>query len=186
MRILPLLLLFLPLASCGPIYGQLNELSDSLEVKVVSGKLTELQAGGNLLVVGPFTKEKDAYYICRGEEAETFAKRLKKEMLFTSEFLYSDNYKTLGNQLRKKNGLELQAELNLSQTPGFLLLGNIRYRQMHVIPIRGVVMSVGYTLEFIDLKTGESTIVAIDATEELAKCIDGAVVELAKKVRQAK
>ncbi len=185
MKILTLLLLFLPLTACGPIYGELNELADSVEIKVVSGKLKELQPGGNLLVVGPFTKEKDAYYICRGEEAETFASRLNKEKLFASEFLYSDDYKTLGDRLRKKNGQDLQAELNLSQAPDFLLLGNIRYRQMHVIPVRGVVMPVGYTLEFIDLKTGKSTIVAIDVTDEIAKCIDAAVVELAKKLREA-
>lgn len=186
----PLLLVFLllllsPLSACGPIYGQLTKVTDDVDIEVTAGKLSDLRQGGKLLVVGPFTRDRGAYYICRGEEANAFASTMKEQKVFITESLYTDADLIPVEQLRSRNGRTLQAELNLAATPDYLLLGNIRYRQLDVIPVRGVVMTVGYTLEFIDLKTGQATVIDIDVKDEQGKCIDAAVAELARELASA-
>lgn len=181
-----LLALILPLVSCGPIIGYSMKVSEGIQdSKVIQGDLAELSPGSNLLIVGPFTKDPtEVYYICRGEEAKAFSDSFNKEKLLKSSFHFDDNFKSAVQKLSGKSDVQIQTTLNLKETPDFLMTGHIRHKNNHVVPIRGVILDVGYTLRFENLKTGQVSIFEVDVKDEIAQCIPMVIRELASEIQK--
>ncbi len=180
-------LLSLLLSGCGPVIGQVMRVADGLkEFEVTQGKIEDLAGGGELLVYGPFAKTSEAFYICRGEDAAHFAEELVKAGLFQSSLRLDREeldpsraaalLKTLGaEELRQKFGLE--------KAPEKVLLGTILYRRTIVAPTRGVVMDVGYRLEFYDPRSRQSTVIEVAVRDLAERTVPRLVEELTRRLR---
>ncbi len=180
-------LLSLLLSGCGPVIGQVMRIADGLkEFEVTQGKIEDLAGGGELLVYGPFAKTSEAFYICRGEDAAHFAEELVKAGLFQSSLRLDREeldpsraaalLKTLGaEELRRKFGLE--------KAPEKVLLGTILYRRTIVAPTRGVVMDVGYRLEFYDPRSRQSTVIEVAVRDLAERTVPRLVEELTRRLR---
>ncbi len=180
-------LLSLLLSGCGPVIGQVMRVADGLkEFEVTQGTIEDLAGGGELLVYGPFAKTSEAFYICRGEDAAHFAEELVKAGLFQSSLRLDREeldpsraaalLKTLGaEELRQKFGLE--------KAPEKVLLGTILYRRTIVAPTRGVVMDVGYRLEFYDPRSRQSTVIEVAVRDLAERTVPRLVEELTRRLR---
>ncbi len=180
-------LLSLLLSGCGPVIGQVMRIADGLkEFEVTQGTIEDLAGGGDLLVYGPFAKTSEAFYICRGEDAAHFAEELVKAGLFQSSLRLDREeldpsraaalLKTLGaEELRQKFGLE--------KAPEKVLLGTILYRRTIVAPTRGVVMDVGYRLEFYDPRSRQSTVIEVAVRDLAERTVPRLVEELTRRLR---
>ncbi len=180
-------LLSLLLSGCGPVIGQVMRIADGLkEFELTQGKIEDLAGGGELLVYGPFAKTSKAFYICRGEDAAHFAEELVKAGLFQSSLRLDREeldpsraaalLKTLGaEELRQKFGLE--------KAPEKVLLGTILYRRTIVAPTRGVVMDVGYRLEFYDPRSRQSTVIEVAVRDLAERTVPRLVEELTRRLR---
>ncbi len=180
-------LLSLLLSGCGPVIGQVMRIADGLkEFELTQGKIEDLAGGGELLVYGPFAKTSEAFYICRGEDAAHFAEELVKAGLFQSSLRLDREeldpsraaalLKTLGaEELRQKFGLE--------KAPEKVLLGTILYRRTIVAPTRGVVMDVGYRLEFYDPRSRQSTVIEVAVRDLAERTVPRLVEELTRRLR---
>ncbi len=180
-------LLSLLLSGCGPVIGQVMRIADGLkEFELTQGKIEDLAGGGELLVYGPFAKTSEAFYICRGEDAAHFAEELVKAGLFQSSLRLDREeldpsraaalLKTLGaEELRRKFGLE--------KAPEKVLLGTILYRRTIVAPTRGVVMDVGYRLEFYDPRSRQSTVIEVAVRDLAERTVPRLVEELTRRLR---
>ncbi len=180
-------LLSLLLSGCGPVIGQVMRIADGLkEFEHTQGKIEDLAGGGELLVYGPFAKTSEAFYICRGEDAAHFAEELVKAGLFQSSLRLDREeldpsraaalLKTLGaEELRQKFGLE--------KAPEKVLLGTILYRRTIVAPTRGVVMDVGYRLEFYDPRSRQSTVIEVAVRDLAERTVPRLVEELTRRLR---
>ncbi len=180
-------LLSLLLSGCGPVIGQVMRIADGLkDFELTQGKIEDLAGGGELLVYGPFAKTSEAFYICRGEDAAHFAEELVKAGLFQSSLRLDREeldpsraaalLKTLGaEELRQKFGLE--------KAPEKVLLGTILYRRTIVAPTRGVVMDVGYRLEFYDPRSRQSTVIEVAVRDLAERTVPRLVEELTRRLR---
>lgn len=187
-NLLPLLSL-LVLAGCGPIYGQAMRASEGVrEFRVVEGSLADLQPGGALLVYGPMDKTDRAYYICKGEDASELASALQSAGLFDTELHIERPFKQVqptAQRLRGMSAAETRETLGLDILPDRILFGTILVREITVAPARGVIMTVGYRLEFFDPATQKSTIVEVTVKEPADQCTHLIVEELQRQILKA-
>jgi hypothetical protein len=174
------------MSGCGPIIGQLMKASEGMKgFEVLDGDLRSLQAGGPLLVYGPFDKTSEAFYIARGEDAADFRTEMAEAGLFETELYLERVYDQMSRTaevLRSADPGQIQRDFGLSAAPSKILFGTILHRETIVAPTRGLVMSVGYRLEFYDLQTGESTVIEMAVRDLVRNCIPRMVRELAHRI----
>lgn len=184
--LLPMLLLLL--AGCGPIIGQMMKLSEGVqEFRVTKGSLNDLQPGLPVLVVGPFAKAPGAYYVCRGEDASQFTDAFGEAGLFPTEVHVvsrNEDPATTEKTLRSESAAQIRTSLGVAKTPRYLLFGTILHRQTIVAPTRGLIMAVGYRLEFYDLTTRRSTILEMAVKEPVEHCIPDLVKTLQQRLNR--
>lgn len=179
--------LFLLMASaCGPIIGGMMVASNGVkDFKVVQGSLADLRPGSHVVVLGPFDKTPEAFYICRGEEAAAFATAFNQSGLFTAHLeidtRFPDTMPQAG-QYRGQTSQAVQASLGLQQSPQFVMSGTILSREMVAAPANGVIMTAAYRLEFVNRGTGQTTIIEILAKELFQEVIPATVEYLAGQV----
>jgi len=178
-------LLLLSLASCGPILGQAMRAGEGPgSFEVTQGRLAELRTDSRLLVLGPFAKTPDAFYICRGEDAANFAEELAAAGLFRTELYLERDYNRLDAMaagVRGNTPAQLRTDLGIAMEPEVVLLGTILHRSMTVAPMRGVITDVGYRLEFFDLGTRTSVTVELSAKVPFEQAVRTLVRELAER-----
>lgn len=186
--LLPLLLLT-ALSGCGLIYGQVMRSAEGVgEIQVISGDIAGLRPGSRVLVIGPFAKTRDAFYICRGEEAAYFAQQFKEKGLFQSDLYVRpgfDDPQLAVNEIKGMAPEQLTARLGLDRNPELILFGTILTREMSVAPGRGVVMTVSYRLEFYNPATRQSTTLEVATRDIFADCIPGIVEALMEKIARS-
>jgi len=178
--------LVMALTACGPIFGQLMRISEGVnKFEVKSGRLADLKGGGSLLVYAPFTKTDQAFFVCPGEIEDKFALSLNKAGVFKAEiYLERDPVRaaTMRAGLKGKTPEQVRQELNLGTAPERILLGTLLRREMTVAPMRGVVMEEAYKLEFVDLRSGTSTIIEVEVRDLAEYCIPALISELAARL----
>ncbi|HSH12992.1 MAG TPA: hypothetical protein VLA15_04560, partial [Desulfurivibrionaceae bacterium] len=69
---------------------------------------------------------------------------------------------------------------------GLVMFGTVLSRETIVAPTRGIIMEVGYRLEFYNPANGQSTVVEITVHEHVKDCIKLVVEELANRAAAAK
>jgi hypothetical protein len=187
-RIILTLLFLLILSACGPIIGQMMKASEGIsQYDVTSGNLSSLRPEGTLLVYGPFAKTKDAFYISRGEDAANFSAELQEQGVIQTRLFIERNFDRLeqtANELRGKNPEQIQNDLGLERRPHIILFGTILYRKTIIAPARGVIMDVGYRLEFYDIGSRKSTIVEVSIKDLAENCIPRIVEEIVRRRSQ--
>ena len=187
-RLLPLMLCLPLFVACGPILGQMMKASEGLKsFEVVDGNLSDLPEGKNLLVLGPFSITDEAFYIARGEDAANFSRGFKNSALFQTTLYIERQFDKVGDleaKLRTSTPQQIKEMLDLKSPPDLILFGTILHRSTIVAPARGVVMDVGYRLEFIDLGTGSATIVEISVKELFEQCVPRVVSEVTRRTRE--
>jgi len=185
-RVLFAVLLVVALSGCGLFYGQAMRVNEGVRnVKVVSGDLGGLRQGQRVLVIGPFAKTREAFYICRGEEAASFAQYFNEKGLFRADLSVApgfDDPREMEANIKKMVPNQLASRFALDQAPALILFGTILSREMFVAPGRGVIMSVAYRLEFFDPQTRKSTIVEVADRDLFADCIPNVVTALMEKI----
>lgn len=182
---LGIVLLSLLLAACGPIIGAGMVAGNGVkDFKVVSGDLQDLKIGSRLVLLSPFAKTSQSFYICRGEDASEFADAFNDSGLFAAEVAFGDPE---GRNLREVEKLqtmqptELQRQLELTTPPQLLLTGTILKRETVAAPVQGVLMRVSYRLEFLNLDDGGKTVVEISVQDHFQDCIATVVKELLRR-----
>lgn len=178
----------LPMTGCGPIIGQLMRLSEGIkDFKVIGGNLNQIQVGSNLLVVGPFSKAPGAYYFSRGDDAAAFPNNLEETGLFNTDLYigpkFSNDDKV--SSLRHKSGEQISQELNLKNAPDYIMYGTILERDTIVAPTRGIIMQVGYRLEFVNLSNKSSVTIEVTVKDHFKDCIATLTTEIAKQIKAA-
>jgi hypothetical protein len=181
--IIPVLLF---LAGCGPIIGASMVAGGGVkDFTVVSGQLQDLKPGSRVLVIAPFTKTEQAYYICRGEEAANFTTAFNTAGLFQADFHMEDRFGTDSawlNSLKQKTPAQIQSELGLAEAPDLLMTGVILHRSTIAAPTQGIMMDVGYRLEFYDLHKQQTTQVEVQVKDLFQNCINSTVGELMARI----
>lgn len=149
-----LLLIPILLSGCGPIIGQFMAMGEGLRsFEVLSGQPPEVKSGETVLVFGPLAKGKDAFYLCRGEDAAKFSDEFNRLGLRSALYLgYGPQQVTLADA-KKMSPEELRIALKLETAPDYLLSGTLARREMTVAPSHGVIMEESYELEILDLRT---------------------------------
>ena len=179
----------LSLSGCGPIIGQLMRVSEGVQsFQVIHGNLNQLKAGSNLLVVGPFDKAKGAYYLSRGDDAAAFPEAIKETGLFKTDLYIGPKFTNRDkiNSLRHMSGKQISQELNLKNVPDYIMYGTILERDTIVAPTRGLIMRVGYRLEFVNLENKSSVVILVTVKKPFRDCIAAIAGEVAKQVNTAK
>lgn len=173
------------LSACGPIIGQVMRGGEGASIEqVVAGDVTDLQAGGRLLVFGPFAKTREAFYICRGEEASAFAEHIADKGFFRTDLTIVPGFADTADavsRLKAQSAVTIQKELGLESAPELILFGTILKRSMNVAPTRGVIQDVTYRLEFYNLKTRSSTIIDVKSKLSFKDCVPAVVDVLMEK-----
>jgi len=181
--VIPVLLL---LAGCGPIIGAAMVAGGGVkEFTVVSGQLQDLKPGRRVLVISPFDKTEQAFYLCRGEEAANFTTAFNTAGLFQADFHMADRFgEDPGwlEKLKQKTPAQIQADFGLAEAPDLLMTGVILYRSTLVAPAQGIVMDVGYRLEFFDLHRQKKVQVEVRVKDLFQKCIGAVVDELMVRI----
>ena len=174
------------LVACGPIIGSSMVASNGIKgFEVTKGTLSDLKAGSRVLIVAPFAKTPEAFYICRGEDASVFVDAINETGVFSADFHMDDRFEdnsALIASLEKLSPAEIQSKLHLKEAPQILLTGTILYRETVAAPAKGVIMKVGYRLEFLDLSSAKKTVIEIDVKDMFQSCIRTAVQELTKRI----
>lgn len=189
-RLLLIVPLLLSLVSCGPIIGQLMRMADGVKnFQVVKGDLTALKKGQKILVVGPFEMAPGAWEIARGDEAVFFYNEFNLAKHYSAELHIGDRYgkpaKTVA-EVKAKSAAQLKADYQLESEPGLVMFGTVLNRETIVAPTRGIIMEVGYRLEFYNPADGKSVVVEITVHEHFKNCIKLVVEELAHRAAAAK
>jgi len=183
---LPLLILLFLLTACGPIIGQFERAGEGIKsFEVVQGKLSDLKGESSLLVLGPFGKTSDAYYICRGEDAARYDEEFNKTGLFRSELYVERNRQNIGKivqDIRAKTPMEIKDEFGLAFPPEKVLIGTLLNRKTTVAPTRGVIMSEGYRLEFYDTRFQKSVIIEVFVKTRPESTVPSAVKEITSRI----
>lgn len=179
-------LLVVSLSACGPIIGSMMVASAGVkDFKVVSGQLSDLTAGSKVLVLAPFAKTPESFYICRGEDASVFTTTFNEVGLFDTDFhmdgRFEDNSALIA-KLKKTAPTEIQSQLHLKKTPDYLLTGTILSRETVAAPKQGVIMKVTYRLEFNNLGNGGVTVLEIEVHELFQQAIPAVVKEMTKRI----
>jgi hypothetical protein len=170
------------LAACGPIIGGMMVAGTGVkEVTVVQGDLGDLRPGSQVVVLGPFDKAPEGFYICRGEEAANFANTFNEAGLFKAELSLSTRFPDQPPKASDWQGqtpASVQANLNLNRQPEMVIGGTILKREMVAAPTQGVIMSVVYQLDFLNLTNGKMTSVQVVVKELFQNAIPETVNEL--------
>ena len=186
LRYLLPIMIIVGLSGCGLIYGQAMRSAEGVsKVEVISGQLRALRPGSRVLVVGPFAKTRDAYYISRGEEAANFAQYFNEKGLFLADLSVMPGFDDPSKAVAGIKGMspsQMPASLGLPAAPELILFGTILTREMTVSPGRGVVMSVSYRLEFYDPQTRQSTIIEVADRDLFSDCIPNIVDAMMEKI----
>ncbi len=173
-------------AGCGPIIGAGMVSGGGVkEWKTVHGQLQDLKPGSSVLVVGPFAKTARAFYICRGEEAANFTTAFNTVGLFQADFYLADRFDESQrwlDRLKQMTAQQLQSELGLEAAPEYLVSGTILHRSTIAAPTKGIMMDVGYRLEFYDLRQHKETSFEVRAKDLFQDCIDDVVSELDSRI----
>ncbi len=176
------LLLIGLLVGCGPIIGAGMVAGGGVkDFRVISGQTQSLTPGSSVLVVGPFAKTEQAYYICRGEEAANFASAFNSIGLFQADYYLGDRFADTAGKLEHLKGLsaaQIKSELDLNSIPQFLVSGTILNRSTVAAPAKGVLMDVGYRLEFYELSTKQVTLMEVQVKDLFQECINDVVSDL--------
>lgn len=188
-RLLLIVPLLLSLVSCGPIIGQLMRMADGVKnFQVVKGNLAALKKGQKVLVVGPFAMAPGAWDIARGDDAVFFYNEFNRAGSFPAELHMDDRYgkadKTI-TEVKAKSAAQLKADYQLESEPGLVMFGTVLSRETIVAPARGIIMEVGYRLEFYNPADGKSAVVEISVHEHFKDCIKLVVEELARRAALA-
>lgn len=189
-RLLLVVPLLLSLVSCGPILGQLMRMADGVKnFQVVKGDLAALKKGQKILVVGPFETAPGAWDIARGDDAVLFYNEFNLAKHYIAELHMGDRYgqaaKTMA-EVKGKSAAQLKADYQLESEPGLVMFGTVLSRETIVAPTRGIIMEVGYRLEFYNPADGKSAVVEITVHEHFKNCIKLVVEELAHRAATAK
>lgn len=173
------------LAACGPIIGAGMVAGNGVkEFKVVAGSLRDLAAGSRLVVLSPFAKTPQSFYICRGEDASEFADAFNDSGLFPAEVAFGEpdgrNVRTV-EALQGLPAEELQRRLELSAPPQWILAGTILKRETVAAPVQGVLMTVAYRLEFVQIGSGMKVVVEAEVRDHFQDCIPTLVKELRQR-----
>ncbi|NTV12490.1 MAG: hypothetical protein HGA96_00930 [Desulfobulbaceae bacterium] len=178
--------LLLSLVACGPIIGQLMRAADGVKnFRVVSGDLASLRKGLHILVVGPFDMAPGAWEISRGDDAAFFLMELNRASFFSAELHMGDRYAKAAKSVaeaKAKSAAQLKADYALEAEPDVLMFATVLSRETIVAPTRGIIMEVGYRLEFYNPTTTKSTVVEIAVREHFKDCLKLVVDELARQV----
>lgn len=189
-RLLLIMPLLLSLVSCGPIIGQLMRMADGVKnFQVVQGDLAALGKGQKILVVGPFETAPGAWDIARGDDAVFFYNEFNRAGYYPAELHMGDRYgraaKTVA-EVKAKSAAQMKTDYQLENAPELVMFGTVLSRETIVAPTRGLIMEVGYRLEFYKPADGKSTVVEITVHEHVKDCIKLVVEELAHRAAAAK
>jgi hypothetical protein len=178
------LCVLLAFTACGPILGQLSKTTEGTSLRDVDGSPPAVKPGARLLILSPFPKTKDAFYIVKGEDEQKFADEFNRLDLFRAETLQGKSAATPGEAkaLASKSPAALKSELGLAYEPDLLLTGTLLNRKTYVAPMRGVVMSIGWRLVFTDLRNGRSWTVDAESKELAEDTIPRIAEQLARKI----
>ena len=179
-------LLLLALSACGPMIGSMMVASNGVkDFKVVSGQLSDLKAGSKVLVLAPFAKTPESFYICRGEDASVFTTTFNSTGLFSADFHMEDRFEdnsALIAKLKKTSPAEIKSMLKLQNAPQLLMTGTILSRETVAAPKQGVIMKVAYRLEFTNLDNGKTTVLEVEVHELFQSAIPAVVKEMTKQI----
>ncbi len=179
-------LCLLMLSACGPIIGGMMVANNGVkDFKVLQGNLSDLPSGSHVAVLGPFDKTPEAFYICRGEEAAAFTSAFNQSGLFAAELDIDTRFPAelpKVSQFKGRTPAEVQKSLGLRQDPDLVMSGTILSREMVAAPAQGVIMTVAYRLEFLNLGNGRITIIEIATKEMFQDVIPETVEYLAKQM----
>lgn len=185
-RLVLVIPLLLAMVSCGPIIGQLMRAADGVKnFRVVSGDLASLRKGAHILVMGPFDLAPEAWEIARGDDAAFFMMEFNRAGFFNAELHMGDRYGKAAKgvaEAKAKSATQLKADYGLEAEPDLLMFATVLSRETIVAPIRGIIMEVGYRLEFYNPTTAKSTVVEITVHEQFKNCTKLAVEELTRRV----
>jgi len=180
------LMLVIPLAGCGLIYGQLTKAGDGIKsFAILQGDLAVLKGGGDLLVYAPFGKTDNAFYVARGEEAAHFAATLEEVRLFQTEFLFErdvDDVEKTAQMLRGMSAEAAQEYAGMARAPRLILFGTLVERHESVAPTRGVLMDITYQLEFYEIASRQSTILEVRVKHLAEECVNVVVSDLVERL----
>lgn len=187
-NLLPLFLV-IALSGCGLIYGQMMRSSEGVgKINVISGQMSDLRPGSRVLVIGPFAKTRESFYICRGEEAASFAQYFDQKGLFHADLSVAPGFDDPGKAvpgIKAMDPAQLAAGFELRQAPDLIMFGTILRREMTVAPGRGVVMIVDYRLEFYNPQTRRSTVLDVPVRDIFSDCIPSVVTALMEKIARS-
>jgi len=179
-------LCLLMLSACGPMIGGIMVASNGVkDFDVLQGKLTDLPAGSRIAILGPFDKTPEAFYICRGEEAAGFTSAFNQVGLFSAELAIDTRFPDELPQARQFKGqtpTEVQKALGLEKGPDLVMSGTILRREMVAAPAQGVIMTVAYRLEFLNLGNGRTTVIEVTTKDMFQDVIPETVEHLAKQM----
>lgn len=173
------LLAVLAAPACGPVLGQLSRATEGTSIRDVSGSPGGITAGSRLVILAPFPKTAEAFYIVKGEDERQFAAEFARLGLFKAETRFGPamaDGETAFKGIAAKTPAAVKAELGLASEPDILLTGTLLSRKTYVAPTRGVVMGVSWRMTFHDLRNGHSW--TFDAeSKELAEMTIPRIVE---------
>jgi hypothetical protein len=182
---LPLTLLLLAaFAGCGPLIGQLSKATEGTTLRDGGGSAADIKAGSRLLILSPFPKTPEGFYIVKGEDERIFADEFNRLKLFRAE---TGSGGTAGGadaaeRAASRSPSELKAEMNLSAEPDVLLTGTLLARKTYVAPLRGVVMAVSWRLVFTDLRSRKSWTVDAESKELAEQTIPRIVERIGTRI----
>lgn len=176
------------LSACGPIIGGMMVASNGVkDFKVTQGNLADLTGGSRVAILGPFDKTDEAFYICRGEDAATFASAFNQVGLFSTELAMDTRFPTelqQANQLKGRTKAELQKLLGLEKEPDLIMSGIITSRDMTAAPANGVIMKASYRLEFMNPDNSQTTVIEVTTQEMFQELILETVEHLAQQINK--
>ncbi len=164
--LLPLFVL-LAFSACGPILGMVSRTSEGTSVRDAGGNPADIRAGAKLLILSPFPKTKEGFYLVRGEDEQKFADEFNRLGLFVAEArsVGANGSPEANRAIASKSPASLKSEFGLAADPDVLLTGTLLARKTYVAPMRGVVMAVSWRLVFTDLRGGRSWTVDAESKE---------------------
>jgi hypothetical protein len=179
-------LCLLTLSACGPMIGGMMVAGNGVkDFKALQGDLSNLPSGSRVAVLGPFDKTPEAFYICRGEEAAAFTSAFNQSGLFSAELDVKTRFPDelpQASQFKGQTQAEVQKALGLQQSPDLIMSGTILSREMVAAPAQGVIMTVAYRLEFLNLGNGQTTVIEVAIKEMFQDVIPETVEYLVKQM----
>ena len=176
------------LSSCGPIIGGAMVAGNGVkDFQVVRGDLSSIRTGSHLAVLGPFATTESSFEICRGEEAAAFTNNFNKTGLFISELAMNNRLSETiphSSDWRKSSPEEVQKALGLSNSPDLVMSATILSREMVPAPARGIIMKVGYRLDFLDLNSDQETSIEITVQQMFQDAVPASVQAFAQHLIQ--